>query len=187
MQKSSKSGFLKKLFYYRKEILSSGRRRYRCDTDHRDYCSSLLERYEVPPAQEAVDDNDDDERPEEQVQIQIDLQHQDIEHRAPVFACELYLCVFIVLNFYCGISLFFVTIFVWIYLPKSIIISNNNSFCFFTSNKGVAQQLRPGEEAQGKDEFEILRHTVLVLLLLLSMFIGELKNTLSLILVSVQS
>ncbi len=71
--------------------MSSGRRRYRCDTDHRDYCSSLLERYEVPPAQEAVDDNDDDERPEEQVQIQIlyvglfDLQHQDIEHRAKFY------------------------------------------------------------------------------------------------------
>ena len=40
----------------------------------------------MPPAQEAVDDNDDDERPEEQVQIQIDLHHQDIEHRAPVYA-----------------------------------------------------------------------------------------------------
>ncbi len=52
-------------------VLSLGRRRYRCDTDHRDYCSSLLERYEVPPAQEAVDDNDDEERPEEQVQIRI--------------------------------------------------------------------------------------------------------------------
>jgi len=37
----------------------------------------------------------------------------------------------------------------------------------------VTQQLRPDEEARGKDEFEILRHTVLLLLLLLSMFIGE--------------
>lgn len=39
--------------------ISTGRRRYRCDSDHRAYCSSLVERYQVPPAQEAVDDHDD--------------------------------------------------------------------------------------------------------------------------------
>ena len=39
----------------------AGRRRYRCDTDHREYCNSLLERYEVPPAEEAGDDNDDND------------------------------------------------------------------------------------------------------------------------------
>jgi hypothetical protein len=47
--------------------VQAGRRRYRCDTDHRNYCSSLLERYEVPPAQEAIDDNDEDQSHEEQV------------------------------------------------------------------------------------------------------------------------
>jgi hypothetical protein len=47
--------------------VQAGRRRYRCDTDHRNYCSSLLERYEVPPAQEAVDDDDEDPSHEEQV------------------------------------------------------------------------------------------------------------------------
>ena len=41
-------------------LVQPGRRRYRCDTDHLNYCSSLLERYQVPPAQEAVDDNDED-------------------------------------------------------------------------------------------------------------------------------
>jgi hypothetical protein len=44
---------------------------------------------------------------------------------------------------------------------------------YYEFSKGVAQQPRPGEEIRGKDEFEILRHTVLLLLLLLSMFIGE--------------
>ena len=49
--------------YQRSFFLSEvqpGRRRYRCDSDHRNYCSSLLERYQVPPAQEAVDDGDDE-------------------------------------------------------------------------------------------------------------------------------
>ena len=44
------------------EGTTSGRRsgltrrgRYRCDSEHREYCSSLLDRYAVPPALEALD------------------------------------------------------------------------------------------------------------------------------------
>jgi len=33
-----------------------GRKRYRCDSEHRAYCTSLVERYEVPPAQEATNE-----------------------------------------------------------------------------------------------------------------------------------
>ncbi len=33
------------------------RRRYRCNTEHREYCSSLLQSYAVPPAREAALDH----------------------------------------------------------------------------------------------------------------------------------
>ena len=33
------------------------RRRYRCNTEHQDYCSSLLSSYAVPPAVEAAHDD----------------------------------------------------------------------------------------------------------------------------------
>ncbi len=45
----------------RRQLLSSSvgtrRRRYRCNTEHREYCSSLLNSYAVPPAREASDDH----------------------------------------------------------------------------------------------------------------------------------
>jgi hypothetical protein len=34
---------------------TTGRRRYRCDTEHRVYCDTLLDTYDTPPAVEAVD------------------------------------------------------------------------------------------------------------------------------------
>ncbi len=49
----------------RRALLESGegggggarRRRYRCNTEHREYCSSLLSSYAVPPAREATGDH----------------------------------------------------------------------------------------------------------------------------------
>jgi len=35
----------------------SGTRRYRCDSTHRDYCTGLIRRYEVPPAEDALSPN----------------------------------------------------------------------------------------------------------------------------------
>ena len=33
----------------------AGRRRYRCDTEHREYCSDLINSYDVPPAEDAME------------------------------------------------------------------------------------------------------------------------------------
>ena len=33
----------------------TGRRRYRCDTEHREYCSDLINCYDVPPAEDAME------------------------------------------------------------------------------------------------------------------------------------
>ena len=32
-----------------------GRRRYRCDTEHREYCSDLINCYDIPPAEDAME------------------------------------------------------------------------------------------------------------------------------------
>jgi len=35
-------------------VVGRGQGRYRCDSEHRKYCSGLIQRYEVPPAEEAL-------------------------------------------------------------------------------------------------------------------------------------
>jgi len=38
----------------------NGRRRYRCDSEHREYCQALLDRYSIPPATDAVEELSED-------------------------------------------------------------------------------------------------------------------------------